>query len=551
MLLRAKLIAGLPSRLVGALTGMVQGRFPVAARATYADESATKVKRLAAAKALGTNAADAIESDPDAKGATIHAKRRSPVIAVNDGRIVKLGRSKRLGRYVSLQDATGNTYTYAHLGSVSRDYASPKAVKITHADIARELTDTSVKTAPRTAASAGAQIRRAAASTASTPTRVTAAAVQAATATSTSATPTAAPARTAPTATTASTTSTSAATTVSAPLVKERLFAFPHRHKSYAAGGNRQITTAAATISSFGDYFRDTLHLARDQYTLKRLKVGSIVVAGTILGRVGTPAAHHRAGMYFTIQPAGRNAPDIDPTPILDGWKLLTATDVYRAHTAGTFYGSSSKNPSTGQILLMSKQQLTERVLTDPAVKIYACGRRDIEAGTIDRRVLAVIEFLSASGLDPTVSGLACDASANGSTGVDAAGATGESVDISAINGTPIAGHQGSGSITDATIRRLLTLQGSLAPADIVSDMSYKGQPTTLALPDHTNRLQISYTPYYGTNRADAKQEQAGLKPAQWKRLINRLSSDPRAGRSDRPQQVRDPRRRSLTPRGR
>ncbi len=44
-----------------------------------------------------------------------------------------------------------------------------------------------------------------------------------------------------------------------------------------------------------------------------------------------------------------------------------------------------------------SKQQLTTRVLADPHVQIYACGRCDIEGGLIDRRVLAVIEFLSAS----------------------------------------------------------------------------------------------------------------------------------------------------------
>ena len=47
----------------------------------------------------------------------------------------------------------------------------------------------------------------------------------------------------------------------------------------------------------------------------------------------------------------------------------------------------------------MSKEQLQTRVLEDPHVQIYACGRRDIEAGLIDRRILGVIEFLSASGL--------------------------------------------------------------------------------------------------------------------------------------------------------
>jgi hypothetical protein len=227
------------------------------------------------------------------------------------------------------------------------------------------------------------------------------------------------------------------------------------------------------------------------------------------------------------IQPAGRKSPQIDPKPILDGWKLLEATAVYRAAGVDPFYGPGAKNPSIGQILLMSKQQLTNRVLSDPHVQIYACGRRDIEAGLIDRRVLASLEFLSASGLDPSVSGLECGHTLNGSTGTDAAGATGASADISKINGIPILGHQGAGSITDITIRRLLTLQGALKPNQIISLMSYKGQTNTLALPDHPNRIQITYTPIFGQNKKLAAQITQILKPKQWIQLINRISQIP------------------------
>ena len=49
------------------------------------------------------------------------------------------------------------------------------------------------------------------------------------------------------------------------------------------------------------------------------------------------------------------------------------------------------------------------------------------------------------------------------------AGGTGSSMDISKINGIPIEGHQGPGSITDMAIRRLLTLQGAMQPDEIVS----------------------------------------------------------------------------------
>jgi hypothetical protein len=257
------------------------------------------------------------------------------------------------------------------------------------------------------------------------------------------------------------------------------------------------------------------------------LRVGSIVVAGTILGRLGAGTSTLASHLRFMIRPAGKRAPLIDPKPILDGWKLLEATAVYRAAGVNPFFGPNAKNPSVGQVLLMSKDQLTYRVLEDPHVKIYACGRRDVQAGLVDRRVLAVIEFLSASGLDPTVSGLACGHTLTGSSGVDAAGATGASVDISKINNIPILAHQGAGSITDITIRRLLTLQGTFKPNQIVSTMSYKGQVNTLALPDHANRIQITYTPLFGPNKALSAQVADLLQPNQWTQLINHISQIP------------------------
>ena len=47
------------------------------------------------------------------------------MIAVNDGKIVKIGHSQKLGSYIELQDATGNIYTYANLGSIPRSIRCP------------------------------------------------------------------------------------------------------------------------------------------------------------------------------------------------------------------------------------------------------------------------------------------------------------------------------------------------------------------------------------------------------------------------------------------
>ena len=263
------------------------------------------------------------------------------------------------------------------------------------------------------------------------------------------------------------------------------------------------------------DYLSDALHLKRGQYTLAPLHPGAVVVAGTILGHL---ASSSTAPLRFSIRPAGRGVPAIDPKPILDGWKLLAASAVFRRAWSNPVFGPGASNPTVGQVLLMTKQQLSARVLSNRRIHIYACGRRDIQAGLIDRRVLAVIAYLAGSGLYSTVSGLECGHSATGTSGVDAAGATGESVDIAAINGTPILGHQGRASITELTIRRLLSLQGAYRPAAIVSLMRFPGQSNVISLPDHADRIQVSYAPI-GRHTGAA----TSLSAKEWRQLIGRL----------------------------
>jgi hypothetical protein len=525
VLLRAQLIGGMPKGVIGALTGLVEGHFPVAAPAKYADDS---VLKLAKTRVKGSNAAVTVSSNSKTTGTAIYAKQGSPVIAANDGKIVKIGNSPKLGRYVELQDATGNTYTYANLGSIPAEYPVPKPVSVSSASIAKALL-APASGAPKQAATAGSQKAAPIVSTAKATKEAKSSStlsLPVAPATAGTQSPTSQPASAGTQSGTPAATEQPAATpTISAPLVKERLFANPSLPASYAAGGKLQVATPSAPqIGSFDNYFSDVLHLAKNQYTLEPLKVGSVVVAGTILGRLGAGTPTDASHLQFMIQPAGKNAPYIDPKPILDGWKLLEATAVYRAAGVDPFVGSGAKNATIGQILLMSKEQLQYRVLQDPNVTIYPCGRRDIEDGAIDRRILAVIEFLSASSLKPDVTGLKCGHTANASDGVDSAGATGESVDISAINGIPIQGHQGKGSITDLTVRRLLTLQGAMQPDEIVSLMSYKGQSTALSLHDHANRIQIAYTPLYGANKQVSAELSSILQPQQWTQLINHIS---------------------------
>ena len=46
-------------------------------------------------------------------------------------------------------------------------------------------------------------------------------------------------------------------------------------------------------------------------------------------------------------------------------------------------------------------------------------------------------------------------------------------------------------------------------------------------MPDHANRIQVSYTPLFGANKKISSEIANLLKPAQWLQLINHLSQLP------------------------
>ena len=193
----------------------------------------------------------------------------------------------------------------------------------------------------------------------------------------------------------------------------------------------------------------------------------------------------------FSIRPAGRGAPRIDPKPILDGWKLLEATAIYRANGKNPF---ARKLGSAG-VLLLSKEVLQQRVLADKRLEIYECGRTDIATGQIDRRVLATLEYLAERGFDLTITSLKCGHGFLTSSGNVSNHSSGNAVDIAAVNGIPILGHQGPGSITDTVLREVLRLQGTMAPEELIS-LEELGGPS-FALPDHNDHIHIGWQPMY------------------------------------------------------
>jgi murein DD-endopeptidase MepM/ murein hydrolase activator NlpD len=436
VLLYARAYGKLPPDLVGSLTGLTEGaHFPVAADARYADDISTRAAlRRATPKQRESygNAAEVIASSPTRRGINIFARRGAPVVAVNDGVIVKTGRSRKLGLFVVLRDAYGNRYTYAKLGRLLRN----RRLIVMPTGRERRIP-------------------------------------------------------------------------VDSQNIRPRLRALPGRVEGRRRLRARQRVDGAAAIGADGG-----------------LRAGSKVIAGTVLARIGAGADGVDPHINFSIRPAGRGAPRIDPKPILDGWKLLEATAIYRAKGKSPF---SSRLGGAGALLL-PKAALERRVLADGRISIYGCGRSDIRSGKIDRRVLATLEYLAEKGFRLTVTSLKCGHGYYTSSGNVSNHSFGSAVDIADIDGVPVLGHQGPGTLTDSVLKAVLRLQGTMAPEELIS-LETLGGPS-FALPDHADHIHIGWQPPFGAT-ADSRYD-ALLKPGQWLRLTDRLGEidNPRVGGS-------------------
>jgi hypothetical protein len=424
VLLYARAYGKLPSQLVGSLTGLTEGaHFPVAANARYADDIATRAALSKATPQVQEeygNAAEVISSSPTRRGINIFAHEDAPVVAVNDGVIVKMGNSKKLGRYVVLRDAYGNRYLYAKLGTIVRKH--------------------------RTVVMSTGKEKR---------------------------------------------------VPVDSQNIRPRLYALPGR----VSGGRRRASEPVDSAAAKG--------------ADGTLRVGSKVIAGTVLARIGAEEDGVDPHINFAIRPAGKGAPRIDPKPILDGWKLLEATAIYRA---------DGKNPLSADlggagVLLLSKEALMSRVLADEHLEIYDCGRTDIATGKIDRRVLAMLEYLVSKGFTLTITALECGHGYLTTSGNVSEHSTGDAVDIATINGVPVTGNQGPGTLTDELIKTVLQLQGTMHPHQVISLEDLPGE-TSFALPDHYDHVHVGYRPEAGVF---GEQLDAMLKPDQWQRLTHRL----------------------------
>jgi hypothetical protein len=127
----------------------------------------------------------------------------------------------------------------------------------------------------------------------------------------------------------------------------------------------------------------------------------------------------------------------------------------------------------------------------------------------------------SPSCLKPTVSSLKTGHSYLTASGNVSEHSSGNAVDIAKVNGIPILGHQERGGITEQTVRRLMQLQGTLRPHQIISLLDLGAN--TLALGDHDDHIHVGFQPLFGANSKLGKEALAVLKPGQWSDLLARL----------------------------
>jgi len=192
--------------------------------------------------------------------------------------------------------------------------------------------------------------------------------------------------------------------------------------------------------------------------------------------------AARRVGLPETAAP--RRLLAVQPKPAVQPSDRAIALDTYvQAVGADTILRG----------LDASRDQLQQQVLHDPRVHIYSGGIGDVTSGKLDVRVLAIIEYLAQADGEVSVSCLITGHSlyVAGRPGVISAHIFGRAVDISAVDNTPILGHQGPGTITEKAIEQILALPESVLPLQVISLMTLGGP--SFALPDHYNHIHVGY----------------------------------------------------------
>jgi hypothetical protein len=138
-----------------------------------------------------------------------------------------------------------------------------------------------------------------------------------------------------------------------------------------------------------------------------------------------------------------------------------------------------------------AKPRLTKRLLADEKVTIYPGGRGDLIAGRIDVRVIVLIRYLRVAHGQVTVTSLTSGHRFFSRPGVVSAHSYGQAVDIAALGGQSIMGHQLPGSITEEAVRNLLLLPAEVRPVQVISLLGLGGPSFPMA--NHDDHIHAGF----------------------------------------------------------
>lgn len=138
-----------------------------------------------------------------------------------------------------------------------------------------------------------------------------------------------------------------------------------------------------------------------------------------------------------------------------------------------------------------AKPAIAAKLLADPMVSIYEAGRNDIIQNKVDVRVLAVIAYLRETFGQVTVTSLISGHRLYARPGVISAHIPGHAVDIAALGGVPIQGHQEPGGLTERAVRAILLLPQEVMPRQVISLLGLGGP--SFPLGDHYNHIHIGF----------------------------------------------------------
>jgi hypothetical protein len=134
---------------------------------------------------------------------------------------------------------------------------------------------------------------------------------------------------------------------------------------------------------------------------------------------------------------------------------------------------------------------LEQRVLSDSRLSIYPGGRDDVAHHRINVRVLVLMLYMAEAHDSVTVSSLDTGHRLYARPGVVSAHKYGLAVDIAALGGQSIAGHQQAGSVTERAVRNILLLPVELRPKQVISLLGLGGPSFPLA--DHYDHIHVGY----------------------------------------------------------